>query len=74
MTNFDHILLFKTSIATDEDKETIASLLNNREGIEGWTVDLEDEDRVLRVVSHSVRYQTIIELIQHNGYNCCELT
>ena len=74
MEDFSHVLLFKTSIACDADKALVYAMLSNTPGIEKWSVDIEDEDRVLRIVSYTLCHQQIIELITYHGYNCCELT
>jgi hypothetical protein len=74
MDNFDHILLFKTNIRCADDKARLYTTLNNNADIERWSVDTEDEDCVLRIVSYTLTHQQIIELINIHGYNCCELT
>lgn len=74
MENFDHILLFKTNINCDEDKLLMGAMLGNLPGAEKWSIDTEDEDCVLRIVSRTLRHQQIIELITNHGYRCCELT
>jgi len=74
MDNFDHILLFKTNISCDDDKTSLHATLNNNADIEKWSVDTDDEDCVLRVVSYTLTHQQIIELINKHGYHCCELT
>lgn len=45
------ILLFVTSILTGHDEEQVGNLLQGRAGILQWTVDREDCDRVLRIVT-----------------------
>jgi hypothetical protein len=75
MTNsFDHILLFKTNISCNSDKELMHTLLDGDPAIVQWTIDMEDEDCVLRIVSYQLTHQQIIELLNKHGYNCCELT
>jgi hypothetical protein len=73
MENFDHILLFKTNIKSDIDKEVICALLDDDEAIQEWSVDTEDEDCVLRVVTFTLNHYQIINLINTKGYLCCEL-
>ena len=74
MTDFDHILLFKTDIKTVSDKDTIALLLNADNSIEQWSIDQDDEDCVLRIVTHTLQHHQIINVITGSGYACCELT
>jgi hypothetical protein len=72
--NFDHILLFKTNISCDSDKLLLHRLLDSNPDVQCWTVDMEDTDCVLRIVSHTLSHSQIIEMIKLHGYNCCELT
>jgi len=74
MENFDHILLFKTNIGCDADKQLLCGVLSSHAGIEQWSIDTEDEDCVLRIISYTLTHQYIINLIQQHGYQCCELT
>lgn len=73
MENFDHILLFRTNFKTRADKKVLCSLLEN-EGIDQWNLDADDIDRVLRIVSATLKHQHIIKLITNHGYECSELT
>ena len=72
--NFDHILLFKTDIRCPGDKLFLHAVLDGNKEIKQWTVDLEDEDCVLRIISHKLKHKEIIELLNLHGYTCCELT
>ncbi|KIO78937.1 hypothetical protein TH53_00545 [Pedobacter lusitanus] len=74
MENFNHILLFRTDIKSEEDKQALQPLLDKNKNIEQWNVDLDDEDYVLRIVSYSLKHDDIIEMVQDHGYSCCELT
>ncbi|SDC19586.1 hypothetical protein [Pedobacter soli] len=72
--NFNHILLFKTNITSEMANPSLCSLLNSNPGINSWTVDHEDIDRVLRIVSYTLSHAEIIHLLTSHGYECCELT
>jgi len=74
MDNFDHILLFKTNINCAADKRFLCAVFDCNIDVEQWTVDLEDEDCVLRIVSYTLTHKHIIELLNYHGYACCELT
>jgi uncharacterized protein (DUF1786 family) len=74
MENFNHILLFRTDIKSEEDKQALQPLLDKNKNIEQWNVDLDDEDYVLRIVSYTLKHDQVIEMVQDHGYNCCELT
>lgn len=73
MKNFDHILLFKTNLELCDIK-LLKKLFTRKTKIEDWNIDLDDEDRVLRIVTTKLKHHDIIKLITHHGYNCCELT
>ncbi len=72
--NFDHILLFKTNVNCDGDKKLLHTLLDDNPDVQCWTVDMDDDDCVLRVVSYTLSHLQIIELMNSRGYYCSELT
>lgn len=67
------ILVFKTNIKTNDDLLMVNDALNDHQHIEEWSVDMEDIDCVLRVVSSHIGAHDIISIINHAGYNCQEL-
>jgi hypothetical protein len=73
MEDFDHILLFKTNCATAADKVTLQLLLGNQDDVEEWNLDQEDCDCVLRIITYTMDHNCIIKLLNHHGYECCEL-
>lgn len=72
-TDINEILVFKTNIKTDEDKQKVALVLNSLPHINRWTVDCEDCDCVLRIEAEGMSEEQIIELIQQAGFYCEEL-
>lgn len=68
-----YILVFKTNIATQEDRSKVAPVLDQQPFIQKWTVDIEDVDRVLRVVANEPAIDNIIELVRASDYECAEL-
>jgi hypothetical protein len=66
------ILLFKTSIRTSADQawlhEALAPLPLSK-----WSIDTEDVDCVLRIVSDCLQPADIIALVSRQGYYCTEL-
>lgn len=74
MENFNHILLFRTDIKSEEDKQALGPLLDKNKNIEQWNVDLNDEDYVLRIISYTLKHEHVIEMVRNCGYMCCELT
>jgi hypothetical protein len=73
MANIDQIFVFKTNIRSKADKKTVQPLLDAHTCIERWNVDLEDCDCVLRIESATLDPQQVIRLINHHGFECCEL-
>ncbi|WP_288880377.1 hypothetical protein [Pedobacter panaciterrae] len=71
--DFKDILLFKTNIQTADDKMLIAKVMEKHK-IEQWTVDQQDVDCVLRIVSPILKLDDVIQLVSKNGYQCEELT
>ena len=66
-----NILIFKTNICTPKAIEDVQHLFNQHPFIEDWSVDTEDIDNVLRIVTQGVLFdKDIIELISKGGFNC----
>ena len=74
MDNMTHILIFKTNIRTEEDKILVGEFLNKNSKIKEWSVDCDDIDCVLRIVSHELDAESIIKLINQIKFHCEELT
>ena len=72
--NFDHILLFKTSISSNKGKQLLHTILDKHPSVQCWNIDMEDSDYVLRIISATLSHTQIIEIINYHGYQCCELT
>lgn len=66
------VLLFKTNIRTETDKQFMTQLMQQRQ-INQWTVDQEDVDCVLRIVSNELQQDDVIALLSQHGYHCEEL-
>lgn len=73
MENLNHILIFKTNIGCEEEKQLLHTIFDNNSHIQSWSIDMEDTDCVLRIVSYTLSQNEIIEIINHHGYQCCEL-
>ena len=67
------ILIFKTNIKTNEDLLMVNDALDKHQHIQEWSVDIEDVDCVLRVVSSHITTHDIISIINQTGYSCQEL-
>jgi hypothetical protein len=72
-TDINEILVFKTNIKTDEDKQKVAKVLDALSQINRWTVDFEDCDCVLRIETEGISEQQIIETVQRAKFECEEL-
>lgn len=71
--NSAQILVFRTSVYTEQGKFRVKEALEGLPQIEEWNVDMEDVDRVLRVVSHETSPEEIISRLKAAGIDCCEL-
>lgn len=69
----DHVFVFKTDVQTEYDKNRLIALLLDREQIEDCSIDLDDIDSVLRVISSKLSGRQITELINQQGFSCTEL-
>ena len=67
------ILVLKTSLATKVDIRKIDLLFDSHPQIVGWNVDLEDCDRVLRVVCNEMTEADIVELLHLVGFEAVKL-
>ena len=67
------ILVFKTNLENKKQLKEVQPALDGLEGINSWNTDLEDCDRILRVVSCGTKPEIIIHQMHTLGYNCEEL-
>ncbi|MBS7254559.1 hypothetical protein [Flavobacterium branchiicola] len=73
-TDLNTIHIFKTNISAIDSNCAAHSALNNHEEIQQWSIDCEDIDCVLRVVSEQLKPEEIITLISDLGFECQELS
>lgn len=69
----NNILVFATNIRTETDRQTVSNILDNHSEIHQWNVDLEDIDCVLRIVSHTLSEDQIINIIDAQNFKCTPL-
>ena len=69
----NHILIYKTNIQNEHDFHQIKDVMNNHPFVEKWSVDTEDVDNILRVVSSKNCEKDIMKSINEIGYECTEL-
>lgn len=67
------VLLFKTNIRSLYQQLRLKFLLDQFAQIERWCIDMEDHDRVLKVVSRSLLPEEIMLSVRKLGYECVEL-
>jgi len=65
-----NVLVFKTNLSSPPLIECIAPLFNSHPCISEWSVDTEDLDNVLRVVSSKLLEKDVIQLMQSKGFVC----
>jgi hypothetical protein len=66
------VLVFKTSV-NPEHVSSLTPLLDVLAGEGKWNFALDDCDRILRVISSTIRPHQPIELLVNQGFNCTEL-
>ncbi len=68
-----NVLLFQTDIERSQ-LSLITKLMEDLENIERWTIDFDDSDRVLRIVSKTLTRLEVQVLLAENGFVIKELT
>ena len=71
--DISNILIFKTNIRTEFDKLRIKNVLDASLKVLKWNIDMDDVDRVLRIVSDSLTPDQIISVMDYVGFECAEL-
>ncbi len=72
--DISNIFVFKTDVQSRTQLEFIQKHLAPFTGVLSWSIDLEDIDNVLRVVTNGkVNTLDIIKTIKKQGVNCNEL-
>lgn len=66
-------LIFKTNIESDIEFRTVRKILREKKRIEGCTIDLDDVDKVLRILTDAHTVSEIVEEVQGLGFYCKEL-
>lgn len=67
------ILVFKTNLANNKHISKVKPALNLHPFIKDWNVDLDDCDKVLRVVTENNPADEIKQILFTAGYFCEEL-
>ncbi|RWX01019.1 hypothetical protein [Flavobacterium cerinum] len=67
-------LIFRTDIGPLCANCAVHKALDNHNDIQSWSIDAEDKDCVLRIVSDTLTPTMIIEIINQLGHQCHELS
>ncbi|NCD68156.1 hypothetical protein [Mucilaginibacter agri] len=67
------VLVFKTSVTKKQQVSKVQTLLTSIPAIVKWNFDLDDCDRILRVVSNQLSPRYVESVLQTAGFNCQEL-
>jgi hypothetical protein len=62
--------IFKTNVNTPEARSILLQAISSSFPVGNCHVDLEDCDKVLRIVDLGVEEQTIIAFVRKQGYMC----
>lgn len=68
MGNKNQVFQFKTNINCSGCVAAVAPHLNNAEGIENWTVDTSNKDKILTVQFVGISEEQVIDAVQKAGY------
>jgi copper chaperone len=69
-----HVLVFKSNIRYKKDLKIIERHLNPNLSIVRWNVDMDDNEKILRIESTHNNPEDIIYIIRQAGFECEELT
>jgi hypothetical protein len=67
------ILVFVTNVSDSKAVSKLKPLLTAIPAIKNWNIDLDDCDRVLRIVSNDLSPRKVESTLQIAGFNCYEL-
>ena len=67
------ILVFKTNVMTQDDRQKVAALFHSLSGIKSWNIDFNDIDHVLRIEKLDLEAADIIAVVREAGFECEEL-
>jgi len=67
------IHVFKTSVRSQEQANLVGAFLNILLPYDAWNFDLEDRDRILRVETADLIPETVITILNSQGFECSEL-
>ncbi len=67
------IIILRTNIRSKDDFGSVKNNLNNSYHINECTIDLEDRDKVVRVIGENIKKEEVVNKISNLGFLCEEL-
>lgn len=64
------IVVYKTNLKNEYQKEMITPVIEQIKGITRWSIDFEDKDKVLRIEGHGLKSKQIEADIIKAGFEC----
>jgi short-subunit dehydrogenase len=68
-----NVFIFVSNIESVEDLSQLKKVFDKQIEIQNWSVDLTDEERVLRVETDGLERCEIITLVRSCGYDCYKM-
>lgn len=68
-----YVLVFKTNIRFKKDLEIVRQIFRQNPSVFHWTIDSDDDDKILRIESDSSHTAKIIADVKAAGFFCEEL-
>ena len=70
----EDVLVFRTSVENNDQVHALRPMLDELIASGGrWSFDLEDRDRILRVVTDAQVKEPLMALLRRHGHTCVEL-
>jgi hypothetical protein len=69
-TDEKQVYIFKSNVYGIADVLKVDPFLSKLVGKKGWSIDLDDEDKVLRVVCSLDDSKKIVKILREKGYSC----
>lgn len=69
----ENILIFKTNVRSRKDLKKLAKCIEEDQRLISWNLDIEDIDKVLRIVASDISAVEVIYLLKKAGFSCEEL-
>ena len=67
------IFILRTNIDSKDDFASVKNDLDHSYRINECTIDLDDRDKVVRVVGENIKKEEVLSRINSLGFNCEEL-